>query len=87
MQQRSGRADRRAHTQCVADGVTQFGTVQRVKMEILHAFTAEDFEEGARSAAEVEKEKEERIYSEKMRRALERQADDVRFVRNLGLRV
>ncbi|KAG6367985.1 hypothetical protein INS49_002185 [Diaporthe citri] len=51
------------------------------------AFTAEDFEEEARSAAELEKEKEERIYSEKMRKALERQADDVRFVRNLGLRV
>lgn len=51
------------------------------------AFTAEDFEEEARSAAALEKEKEERIYSEKMRRALERQADDVRFVRNLGLRV
>lgn len=51
------------------------------------AFTAEDFEEEARSAAELEKEKEERIFSDKMRRALERQADDVRFVRNLGLRV
>ncbi|KUI70785.1 hypothetical protein VM1G_05977 [Cytospora mali] len=51
------------------------------------AFTAEDFEEEAKSAAELEKEKEERVYSEKMRRALERQADDVRFVRNLGLRV
>ncbi|KAG8163435.1 hypothetical protein KVR01_006732 [Diaporthe batatas] len=50
------------------------------------AFTAEDFEEEARSAAELEKEKEERIYSEKMRQALLKQADDVRFVRNLGLR-
>jgi hypothetical protein len=51
------------------------------------AFTAEDFEEEAKSAAELEKEKEERVYSEKMRRALERQADDVWFVRNLGLGV
>lgn len=51
------------------------------------AFTAEDFEVEAKSAAEVEKDKEERAYSERMRRALERQADDVRFVRNLGLRV
>lgn len=51
------------------------------------AFTAQDFEEEARSAAELEKEKEERIYGEKMRRALQRQGDDVRFVRNLGLRV
>lgn len=50
------------------------------------AFNPEDFEENARSAAELEKEKEERAYSEEMRRALERQADDVRFVRNLGLR-
>lgn len=51
------------------------------------AFTAEDFEEEAKSAAELEKEKEERVYSENMRRALERQADDVWFVRNLGLGV
>lgn len=47
-------------------------------------FTAEDFEERLASpddealAAQSE-------YSERMRRALERQADDVRFVRNLGL--
>ncbi|ROW07814.1 hypothetical protein VMCG_03552 [Cytospora schulzeri] len=51
------------------------------------SFTAEDFEEQAKSAAELEKEKEERVYSENMRRALERQADDVWFVRNLGLGV
>lgn len=50
------------------------------------AFTPEEFEQDARSAAELEKENEERVYSESMRRALERQADDVRFVRNLGLR-
>lgn len=50
-------------------------------------FTAEDFEEQAKSAAELQKEKEERVYSENMRRALERQADDVWFVRNLGLGV
>ena len=47
-------------------------------------FTAEDFEERLGTpddealAAQSE-------YSERMRRALERQADDVRFVRNLGL--
>ncbi|CAN8100889.1 unnamed protein product [Discula destructiva] len=50
-------------------------------------FTPEDFEEDARSAAEKDKEREERVYGLEMRRALERQADDVRFVRNLGLRV
>lgn len=48
-------------------------------------FTPDAFEEDARSAAEIEKEKEERAYGESMRRALERQAEDVRFVRNLGL--
>lgn len=47
----------------------------------------EDFEEDARSAMEKEKDMEERIYSQEIRRALEKQADDVRFVRNLGLRV
>lgn len=50
------------------------------------AFTVEDFEvELERSAAELEKEREEQTYSDNMRRALERQADDVRFVANLGM--
>lgn len=49
------------------------------------AWTPETFVEDDRTAAEVENEKEERAYSEGMRRALERQAEDVRFVRNLGL--
>lgn len=48
-------------------------------------FTPEDFEEDARSAAEKEKQREERDFSDQMRRALARQADDVRFVGNLGL--
>ncbi|KAF3764505.1 hypothetical protein M406DRAFT_340097 [Cryphonectria parasitica EP155] len=51
------------------------------------AFGPEGLQEEARSAAELEKESEERIHGENMRRALERQADDVRFVRNLGLGV
>ena len=34
---------------------------------------------------ETEQAKQEQAYGDKMRRALERQADDVRFVRNLGL--
>ena len=49
-------------------------------------YVAEDFEERARSAEELDQERKERLYKEGMRRALERQADDVRFVRNLGLR-
>lgn len=50
-------------------------------------FNAESFEEDTKTAVELEKEKVERQYSENMRRALERQADDVRLVRNLGLGV
>lgn len=49
------------------------------------AFGADDFEELAESMAERVKLREERIYGQTMRRALERQADEVRFVRGLGL--
>lgn len=48
-------------------------------------FTADTFEETAKTAEEVHKEREERVYSETMRRALERQANEVRYVRGLGL--
>ncbi|KAK3935916.1 hypothetical protein QBC46DRAFT_270696 [Diplogelasinospora grovesii] len=51
-------------------------------------FTAEDFEEhplGIRDGEAHERAREEQAYADRMRRALERQADDVRFVRNLGL--
>jgi hypothetical protein len=48
-------------------------------------FVAEDFEDKAKSAEQAEREREERQYAEAMRLALERQADDVRFVRNLGM--
>lgn len=50
-------------------------------------FRSEEFEEDRvdLSDEEVERAREEKAYGEKMRRALERQADDVRFVRNLGL--
>lgn len=50
-------------------------------------FTAEDFEEHVeeQDADALAREAEARAYSERMRLALERQADDVRFVRNLGL--
>ena len=47
-------------------------------------FGVEDWEAKAESAEEGIKIREERIYSETMRRALERQANDVRFVRALG---
>ncbi|GAB1310180.1 F-box only protein 31-B [Madurella fahalii] len=48
-------------------------------------FMAGDFEEQAPDAEALARESEARAYSERMRLALERQADDVRFVRNLGL--
>lgn len=48
-------------------------------------FAPEDFEHDARSAAEKEREAEERVYGQELRRALEKQADEVRFVRHLGL--
>jgi len=51
-------------------------------------FAAEDFEEGRTGAGAPQDEElaaAESEYGERMRRALERQADDVRFVRNLGL--
>ena len=49
-------------------------------------FAAEDFEEQLeeRDLEALIRESEEKAYTEKMRLALERQADDVRFVRNLG---
>lgn len=50
-------------------------------------FNAESFEEKEKTNLELERERVERQYSESMREALERQADGVRFVRNLGLGV
>lgn len=47
-------------------------------------FGVEDWEAKEKSAEEGIKSREERIYSETMRRALERQANEVRFVRALG---
>jgi len=48
-------------------------------------FTADSFEEAAKSAEEAMKEREERIYGQTMKRALKMQADEVRFVTGLGL--
>ena len=49
-------------------------------------FGADEWEESMLSAEESGRRKEERRYGEVMRRALERQADEVRFIRGLGLR-
>lgn len=49
------------------------------------AFGADDFEELAESMEERVKLGEERIYGQTMRRVLERQADEVRFMRGLGM--
>jgi hypothetical protein len=48
-------------------------------------FTADDFEDAALTEADAAMEAEERAYSRRMRQALERQADDVRWVQDLGL--
>jgi len=48
-------------------------------------FKAEDFEEKAKSAEEAHREREERVYAKTMRRALEHQANEVRYVRGLGM--
>ncbi|KAI1128702.1 hypothetical protein F5Y10DRAFT_240056 [Nemania abortiva] len=47
-------------------------------------FSPEDFVENTKTPEEVAAEEEEQFYSERMRLALERQADEVRFVQNLG---
>jgi hypothetical protein len=51
------------------------------------AFLPADFEDGSRTMTpeEAEMAEAERLHTENIRRALERQADDVRLVRNLGL--
>jgi hypothetical protein len=49
-------------------------------------FTADTFEEtGSKTPAEAQREREERTYSETMRRGLEANANEVRFMRGLGL--
>ena len=48
-------------------------------------FTADSFEETSKSIEQAHREREEHIYRETMRTALERQANEVRFVRGLGL--
>ena len=47
-------------------------------------FGAQDWEERVESAEEEAKRREERMYGQTMRRALERQANEVRFVKGLG---
>lgn len=48
-------------------------------------FTADSFEDVAKTAEEAHQEREEEIYSATMRRALENQANEVRYVRGLGI--
>jgi hypothetical protein len=48
-------------------------------------FTADSFEEKAKSAEDTMREREERVYGQTMKRALQMQADEVRFVTGLGL--
>ncbi|KAI9648125.1 hypothetical protein NHQ30_002757 [Ciborinia camelliae] len=48
-------------------------------------FTADSFEETSKTAEEALQEKEERTHAATMRRALEMQANEVRYVRGLGL--
>ncbi|KAH8597642.1 hypothetical protein B0O99DRAFT_650963 [Bisporella sp. PMI_857] len=48
-------------------------------------FTAESFESIVKSAEEAHREREEHTYAKAMRRALEHQANEVRYVRGLGL--
>ncbi|KAG4035044.1 hypothetical protein MFRU_002g03920 [Monilinia fructicola] len=48
-------------------------------------FTADSFEETAKTAEEALLDQEERTHAETMRRALEMQANEVRYVRGLGL--
>ncbi|KAK5663611.1 hypothetical protein OQA88_4042 [Cercophora sp. LCS_1] len=59
-----------------------------VRISARPGFTSEDFEDQEDDHLRAEERAqaiEERTYSERMRQALERQADDVRFVRNLGI--
>jgi hypothetical protein len=48
-------------------------------------FTAESFEQTVKTAEEAHLEREERVYSKTMRRALEHQANEVRYVKGLGI--
>lgn len=48
-------------------------------------FTAESFEETAKTLEEIRKEKQERVYAQTMRRALESHANEARYVAGLGL--
>jgi len=48
-------------------------------------FIAESFQNTVKTAEEIHQEREQRVYSNTMRRALEHQANEVRYVRGLGL--
>ncbi|KAI1150141.1 hypothetical protein F4825DRAFT_427929 [Nemania diffusa] len=48
-------------------------------------FSSEDFVENTKTPEEVAAEEEEQVYTKRMRLVLERQADEARFVQNLGM--
>ncbi|EHA49822.1 F-box domain-containing protein [Pyricularia oryzae 70-15] len=77
-----------AHKETIKNNEILFWTGERLGLVGFSArsgFTADEFEQEAKSAMELEQERVERGYREGMRLALQRQAEDVRFVRGLGL--
>jgi len=79
----------RGSTGSVNDNDLLFWTGEKLGMVTFTSrsgFQSEEFEErDSLGEEELEQARQEQAYGDKMRRALERQADDVRFVRNLGL--
>jgi hypothetical protein len=79
----SGRDDK-----AVNDGELALWTGEKIGLLSFSSkpgFRAEDFEEQAKTAEQAHREREERVYGETMRRALEHQANEVRYVRGLGM--
>lgn len=73
---------------CVKDNDLLFWTGERlglVSFTSKPAFTADGFVEHAKTAQQLAAEEQEREYGSRMRQLLEKQANDVRFVRHLGL--
>ncbi|KAI1421378.1 hypothetical protein F5Y12DRAFT_718490 [Xylaria sp. FL1777] len=60
-------------------------TLGLVSFSSASGFSPEDFVENTKTPEEAAADEEEQVYAERMRLALERQADEVRFVQNLGM--
>lgn len=60
-------------------------TLGLLSFSIRPGFYPEDFVENTKTPEEVVVEEEEQVFAERMRFALERQADEARFVQNLGM--